>query len=111
MDNTMSKQSIPTVWKPTPTETEKLVQGSCEVSALKLAAGGGAAVVSIYDAKNSIEANENALRWVLDASTTDNDAQSFCAPLVFKKGVYAKCEQGEGQNSILCVAAINYLAN
>ena len=105
----MSKpKSISIVWKPSAGTPDQKIQGAVEITALKLAAGGGAAVVSIYDSSNLLGCNDNSLRWVLDASTTDVDSQVFCSPLIFTKGVYAICEQGIGFNPILCVAAAKY---
>lgn len=104
----MKKQSISVVWKPVSGNTDEKIQGSCEVTALKLSSGNGAAVVAVYDATSLTECNENSLRWFLDASTTDNDAQSFDG-LVFKKGVYLVCEQGVGFNPVVCVAGQMYV--
>lgn len=98
------------VWQPTNTETEKKVAGSCEVSALALKAGGGAAVVSLYDGNSTQDAVPANKKWVLDASTSDSDNQSFTIPITFKKGVYAVCEQGAGTNPILCIATRRYAA-
>lgn len=102
-------KSIPLVWKPTSETPDKMLQGSSEVTAAKLAAGGGAAVVSLYDAKNLSECNPNSLRWVLDASTTDVDSQTFASALIFKKGVYAICEQGLVFNPMVCLAVAAYI--
>ncbi len=106
----MSKtKAISTVWKPTALEASKKLQGGGEVSALKLAAGGGAAFVSIYDASSVDTCNENNLRWVLDASTTVIDSQCFTEPLTFEKGVVAICEQGIGFNPVVCLAMTKYV--
>jgi len=103
----MGKNSRSIVWKPTTDETSKKLAGSCEVTALKLSAGSGAAAVAIYDGVDSDDAIPNNLRWFLDASTTDNDAQSFDG-IVFLKGVFAVCEQGINFNPVVCMAASDY---
>jgi len=106
----MSKMgSTSIVWKPAAGETSKLLTSSCEVGILKLAAGGGAAFVSIYDCKEIEGATPNSLKWVLDASTTDVDSQSFPDGLAFSKGVFAVVEQGGGTNLAVCVAARRYV--
>lgn len=93
------------IWKPTASEKEKKIADSCEVTALALKAGGGAAVIALYDGVDSTCKNDQGnLKWVLDASTTDSDNQSFSEPIIFKRGMYAVCEQGELNNPILCVA-------
>lgn len=103
----MGKNSRSIVWKPVTGDTEKRLAGACEVTALKLSAGGGAAAVSIYDGEDSDDVTPNNLRWFLDASTTDNDAQSFDG-IVFLKGVYVVCEQGVNFNPVFCMAASDY---
>jgi hypothetical protein len=103
MKSTYSKGYI---WKPGATDTTKQIATvSKEVTAMKLIGSGGSAVVALYDTRNR-ETDDNHLRWVLDASTTYNDTQSFPNPLVFEKGIYAVLEQGVGTNPILCMAAI-----
>ena len=74
------------------------------MAVLKLAAGGGAAVVSIYDSIGSD--SPTGLVWVLDASTTDVDCQVFANPLAFTKGVYAVCDQGWDFNPVVCIAKV-----
>jgi len=98
--------SDPGVWRPGVGETEKKVAGPCEVSALKLAASGGAAAIAIYDAATSAQASPSNLKWFLDASTADVDSQVFVSPLVFQKGVYAIVEQGANLNPVLCISRI-----
>lgn len=101
-------QSFPAVYKPVAAVEEKKIAGPCEISALALKTGGGAATVSLYDgiaAQDKIPAN---LKWVLDASTTVPDNQSFDSPLIFKKGIYAVFEQGGDTNPALCYAANAY---
>lgn len=106
----MGASSISSVWKPTVNGDSKKIQGSCEVSSLKLSAGGGAAFVSIYDSKDQAGANENSLRTVLDASTTDNDFNAYPgdSKLIFEKGVFAVCEQGGNFNPVVVVGAKRY---
>ena len=96
------------VWKPSVTESEKKLAGSCEITNLSLKAGGGAAFVAFYDAVDSAGAIPSNLKWVLDASTTDVDNESF-AGLVFSRGVYAICEQGADFNPVVCIAANKYI--
>lgn len=98
------------VWKPQSGAggDRKKLAGPCEVTALKLSAGGGAAFVSIYDGTQDSDVNDSNLKWVLDASTTDNDMQSFFDGLIFKKGVYAICEQGINFNPVVAIAAKSY---
>lgn len=103
----MGKNSRSIVWKPTTEETSKQLAGACEVTALKLAAGGGASAIAVYDGVDSDDVTPNNLRWFLDASTTDNDAQSFDG-LVFLKGVFAVCEIGVNFNPVFCMAASDY---
>jgi len=91
------------VWKPTANGAGKKLADACEVTNLKLATGAGAAVVSIYDSQDSA----TDLKWVLDASTTDVDSQSFDG-LVFKKGVYAVLDQGGGFTPVVCIARKHY---
>lgn len=104
----MEISSQPLVWKPTSAEKSKKLQGSVEVTALKLSAGGGAAHVSIYDSADLNGCNDNSLRWVLDASTTDNDFNPFEGPIGFSKGVFAICDQGWDFNPEVMVACRKY---
>lgn len=107
----MSKiKAISLVWLPTASEPDKKLQGAGECSALKLAANAGAAHVSIYDATTLAACTPNSRRWVLDASTTDVDAQCFTEPLTFSKGVYAVCEQGVGLGAEVCLAMSKYIS-
>lgn len=106
----MKLRSAPAIWKPTAAESAKKLAGPCEISALALKAGAGAAFISLYDGTGPTDVVDANLKWVLDASTTDSDNQSFPAPLNFRKGVYAICEQGINFNPILCIASVDYLA-
>ena len=94
------------VWRPTEANEEKQVAGPCEVSAFKLSASGGAAACAIYDAADSSGAILANQKWFLDASTTDNDAQSFLSPIQFSRGVYVKFEQGGDFNPVFCMTRI-----
>lgn len=95
-------------WKPTGSAPAKKLAGSCEVSNLSLKSGGGAAVVSFYDGVSAQDVIDANLRWVLDASTTDADNNTFAEGLVFEKGVYAVCEQGADTNPIVLIATKTY---
>ena len=99
--------AISGTWKPSTAEQAKQLAGSCEVSAVKLAAGGGSAVVALYNGNKAGDAIPANLQWFLDASTTDVDAQIFPNPLRFEKGVYAVCEQGWDFNPVVCIARIS----
>lgn len=96
------------IWQPTTEEVSKKIAGSCEVTALALKAGGGAAVISLYDGNSTQDVTLANKKWVLDASTSDSDNQSFASPIIFKKGVFAVCEQGMNVNPILCIATRKY---
>lgn len=85
--------SIPGIWRITDGERSKKLAGNCEITALKLSSGSGAAFVSIYDIPDDNYAGKTPV-WVLDCSTTDNDTCIFPSPLLFKNGLYAVCEQG-----------------
>lgn len=98
----------PAIWKPTTDEPAKKIGGPNEVTALSLKSGGGSAVISIYDSADSGGATPTNLKWVLDSATTGNDNQSFPDPIIFRKGMYAVCEQGLNFNPILCVAVRKY---
>lgn len=98
--------SIPGVWKPTADEPAKKLANGCEITTLKLSSGSGAAFVSFYDGESASDATPANLKWVLDCSSTDNDAQVFSNPLIFTRGVYAVCEQGVGHNPVVCIARI-----
>lgn len=98
------------VWKPSTGETSKKIGGPNEVTALSLKSGGAAATVSIYDAADQAGATESNLKWVLDAAAPGNDNQSFNSPLIFKKGIFAVCDQGNNFNPILCVSTNRYAA-
>jgi hypothetical protein len=95
------------VWKPTSEVPSKKIAGSCEVTNLSLKAGNGAAVVSFYDGSSDGDAVPANLKWVLDASTTSSDNERFDG-LVFKKGVFAVCEQGVNFNPIVLIATKKY---
>ncbi len=92
-------------WRPGTGETSKKLAGPCEITNLKLAASGAPAVVAFYDSMDSAD----DLKWVLDASTTDTDSDTF-EGLIFKKGVYAVLEQGANSNAIICIARRKYEA-
>ena len=100
--------SLPVVWEPDleGVVAKQIASSGREVTALKLSSGAGAAFISLYDS-NMGAADLTHKRWVLDASTEDNDAQIFTSPIVFKKGIYAVLEQGTGNNPKLCIAIIN----
>jgi hypothetical protein len=106
----MDIASSPLTWKPIANGEGKALQGTCEVTALKLAAGGGAAFVSIYDSTNASGCNDASLKWVLDASTTDTDNSTFNSPIVFQKGVFGVCDQGGNFNPVVCIAVRKYTA-
>lgn len=98
--------SIPAIWRPdVEGVTAKKLAGPCEVSFLKLIAGGGAAYVELYDTL-STSPSSTEMVWAMDASTSDDDVDAFPSPLVFKKGMYAVLTQGSGFNPVLCLAAI-----
>jgi hypothetical protein len=63
------------------------------VTALSLKSGKGAATISIYDASDSTGATPTNLKWVLDAAAAGNDNQPFPSPIIFRKGIFAVCEQ------------------
>jgi hypothetical protein len=96
------------VWKPSATETQKKVSGPNEVTALSLKSGAGPAVISIYDATDVTGVNDTNLKWVLDSAAAGNDNQSFLSPIIFRKGIFAVCEQGPNFNPIFCLAARKY---
>ena len=96
--------SIPGVWAPTGAETAKQLAGPCEISSIKLAAGGSAAFVKIYDSVGS--ADSSSLKWVLDASSQTVDSHDFPYPMNFEKGVYAVCEQGAAFTPFVCIAKV-----
>lgn len=96
------------VWKPSASETEKKLAGSCEVIKLSLKSGGAAAVVAFYDGVDNTAVTDANLKWVLDASTTDVDNETFPEGLSFSKGVYAVCEQGAPANARVCIATNKY---
>jgi hypothetical protein len=102
--------SVPIAWKPTVNGDSKKLAGPSEVSALKLTAGGSSAAVEIHDAGSANECNENTLRWVLDASTTDVDSQVFYSPLIFNNGVMAISRQGSDFNPVVMAAIRKYTA-
>lgn len=95
------------VWKPSNLERSKKLAASCEVRNLSLKAGGGAVVVSFYDGVDDTDVTPAKLKWVLDASTQNSDGDKFDG-LVFKKGVYAVCEQGFDTNPIVCITTNKY---
>ena len=85
---------------------KQLVSSACELSYIKLSSGSGAAVVELYDAASSGEANSTAFRFLLDCSTTDNDTNQFVNPPKFERGIYAKLVQGTGYNPTICFSII-----
>ena len=99
--------SIPNLWEPDVegVTTKQLASSGREVTALKLSAGAGSAVVALYDNGDG-NANPTDRKWVLDASTTDNDGMAFSSPLSFKKGIYAVLEQGAGLGAKLNYAIL-----
>lgn len=98
--------SRPSVFEFVGSETTKQIASSgVEVSSLKLIASASAAVVSLYDTSGTNPQSTDK-KWVLDASTSDNDVQNFSNPLGFKKGIYAVLEQGANSNAKLCIAMI-----
>lgn len=102
------------IWRPNQDpanpQLEKKLAGPCEVTALSLKAGGGSAAVALYDGSDTNAKNGIPI-WYLDASTTDNDNQSFDEALIFTKGVYAVCEEGLSGNPIVCIAKKAYGTN
>ncbi len=94
------------IWRPTTAVKEKQMAGGCELVLAKLVSGGGACTVELYDATGSAGASENNLKWVLDSSTTFADSAPFSHPLLFSKGIYAKCVQGWDFNPVVCLAVI-----
>lgn len=104
-------QSNPAVWRvPATGLAEAKLAGPCEISGLSLKGGSGAGLISLYDGTDASAKNDTNLKWVLDASISGVDNQPFPLPIVFKKGIYAVCEQGQANNVILCFCATNYLA-
>lgn len=77
-----------------------------EFTFLKLSAGGGSAVVSLYEAGTISAVNENRKRWVMDAGQATPDINVFPNPLHFVRGMVAVLEQGSGTNPILSVAVV-----
>lgn len=104
----MLPKSEPIIWKPTVAEPSRLLETACEVSALSLKSGAGSAHVSLYDAKDISGTTPNALKWTLDCSTTDNDNQSFDSPLIFRKGLFAICDNGLDFNAEVCAGVLRY---
>lgn len=102
-------QSLSAVWKPTSQEPQKKLADSCEISHVSLKGGAGAAVVSLYDGQDASCLNDQGnLKWVSDASAATPDNDDFAHPIVFRKGVFAVCEQGIGSNPIFCYAKAKY---
>lgn len=95
------------VWYPdNEGNVDKKIANSCELSAVKLSAGALPATVTLYDAVSLADCIYANAKWFLDASTTDDDNQSFPAPINFKKGIYAVLESGTGGAPRLSFAAI-----
>lgn len=97
------------VWQPTVAAPSQKLAGAGECSSLCLKAGGSSAAVLIYDGTTLADAIPANLRWVLDASTTDCDNNFFPKSIIFKKGVFALCDQGAG-NATVCIAMDKYTA-
>lgn len=97
------------VWKPVGNNNGegKKLAGPCEVFNLALKSGGGAAVASFYDGTTDADVIPANLKWMLDSSTADADADVFQG-LVFKKGVYAVLDQGAGTNPVICISSKKY---
>ena len=86
--------------------TQKQIAGPCELGYIKLAASASAAVVKVYDGTSSADVNNQQLKWVLDASTTDTDGDGFAYPLEFIRGIFVVLEQGAGAGAILSYAVV-----
>jgi hypothetical protein len=95
------------VWKPTPAETQKKLAGAGEVRNLSLKSGGAAAAVSFYDGTSVADVIDTNLKWVLDASQQTADNEKFDG-LIFRKGVFAVCEQGIGFTPVVCISMVEY---
>jgi hypothetical protein len=80
-----------------------------EVTNLKLSGGGGAAFVSLHDAKDVASVRTGTRKWALDAGQAAPDNNVFPNPLNFKNGIVAVLEQGTGSNPILSVAVVGDL--
>lgn len=83
----------------------KKLAGPCQITFLKLLAGGGATTIELYDITGTTYTASDK-RWVMDASTTTNDINCFASPITFDKGVYAVLQQGQKANSVLMMAVI-----
>lgn len=103
--------SAAAVWRPAAGETSKKIGVASEVTALSLKSGTGAATVALHDVTDASQANQNTVKWVLDAAIGGNDNQSFASPIIFTRGIVAVVEQGDGNNLALCVAAKKYSAS
>lgn len=99
--------AVPGIFQPTANGQIKQIAGSCELAYLKLAAGGGACVISIYDCNTDLEMNNSTLKWVMDASTTDVDVNVFPNPLAFSKGIRIRVDQGGDFNCFLMYATVS----
>ncbi len=108
--------SIPGIWTPDTDSAnvisgtypaKQLVTGGREVTVLKLVSGSGAAHVDLY---NWIDDGThlppaNALNWVLDCGSSNNDTQTFASPLQFK-GLFAVLTEGSGSDPEVCFSVI-----
>jgi len=95
------------IWQPdVEGNTSKKIAGPSQVSTLKLSSGGGSAAVAIYDSSTLAGCSATSLKWFLDCSTTDNDVNTFAAPLRFDTGVFCILEQGVGTNPKLCISTV-----
>lgn len=107
---TQHTYSLPVVWdpdnEPNNATAKQIASSGREISNLKLAtAGGGSAVVFLYDNANGVP-NPTDLRWVMDSGSGTPDANEFASPLAFKKGIYAVLSQGAGLRAILCISIL-----
>lgn len=93
-------------WRPSVDQKEKHLSNPGEISALKLSCGSTSAVVVIYDAKSSADVIPANMKWYLDAAAAGNDNNCFSSPLIFRKGVYAVCEQGWQGNPVVCYTKV-----
>lgn len=85
----------------------KQLAGPCELSFMKLnVLEAGGAVVSIFDGTSASDENNANLKLVMDAGDQTPDVQTFVSPLIFRRGIWARLDQGANLTVVLSYAVM-----
>jgi hypothetical protein len=79
------------------------VSNACEVVAVKMIAGSGAAVARLYDANSVGNANPSVMKVPMAAEASNSDDFCPAQPMGFKNGVVVSFEQGDPGNAEICL--------